>query len=66
MAKISLEDQIRRVQQKYKNVPSPLANLNPETQMQLGVDLGKDSVPKKPQNIRQNLLGDFKPIKDHF
>ena len=59
----ALEDTIRKVQQKYKNRPSPLS------EQYIRSNANVNFVPQQnnaPQDIRGNLLGNFKPINDTF
>jgi hypothetical protein len=59
----SLEDAIRNVQQKYKGRPSPLA------MVQENVHYIPTHVPDHmaaPKNLKDNLIGSFKPFKDTF
>jgi hypothetical protein len=56
----SLEDTIRAVQNKYKNVPSPLseANKNPNVNM--------TPLQKTPASGRERMLGDYRPPSKTF
>ena len=59
----SLEDAIRGVQQKYKGRPSPLA------MVQENVNYIPTHVPDHmaaPKNIRDTLIGSFRPSQDTF
>lgn len=64
MNRRSLEDTIRAVSQKYKNRPSPLAMMNHN----VGMVPQQVSPPTTPssKNIRNVLVGDFKPPQDVF
>jgi hypothetical protein len=60
---LSLEDAIRQVQKKYRNVPSPLQY------MQENVGFAPTQVPqhmRQSKNLRDNLLSGFIPSKDTF
>jgi len=59
----SLEDAIRGVQQKYKNRPSPLVNVQ-ENVHYIPTHVPDHMSPTK--DFRDNLLGSFKPSKDTF
>lgn len=52
-----LEDTIREVRQRYKNIPSPLSTMKPN----LSEDV--NFIPQKPvqPSFQNQLLGDFKP-----
>jgi hypothetical protein len=52
-----LEDTIRELHKRYKNVPSPLATMKPN----LSEDI--NFIPQKPvqQNFQDQLLSGFKP-----
>jgi hypothetical protein len=61
--KNSLEDAIRFVQTKYKNRPSPIQTMNEN------VGFVPTQVPdhmRSPQDLRGNLIGNFRPFKDTF
>jgi hypothetical protein len=62
-SKLSLEDAIRQVHQKYKNRPSPLANLQ-ENSHYIPSHVPQHMAPAK--GLRDNLLSGFKPHKDTF
>lgn len=58
-----LEDTIRKVQQKYKNRPSPLS------QQYIRSNANVNMVPQQitpTKDIRSNLLGNFRPPNDTF
>ena len=57
-----LEDTIRELGKRYKNVPSPLSNVKPN----LSEDI--HFIPQKPvtQNFQNKLLGDYKPQQPRF
>jgi hypothetical protein len=60
----SLEDAIRSVQQKYKNVPSPLKQINENigyTPTQIPNQMRASS-----KDLRGNLLGNFRPSLDTY
>jgi hypothetical protein len=59
----SLEDTIRKVQQKYKNRPSPLSDQYIRSNSNVKY-IGHQVNPSK--DIRSNLLGNFKPSNDTF
>jgi hypothetical protein len=59
--KFSVEDAIRQVQQRYKNRPSPLANLNENNRQPVVPQQGFQQ-----QDFRNNLLGNFRPNKDTY
>ena len=59
--KFSVEDAVRQVQQRYKNRPSPLANLNENNKMP-NVNVQNNVQP----DFRSNLLGNFRPNKDTY
>ena len=59
----SLEDTIRKVQQKYKNCPSPLSDQYIRSNANVKY-IPQQSNPSK--DIRSNLLGNFKPSNDTF
>ena len=59
----ALEDTIRKVQQKYKNRPSPLS------EQYIRSNGNVNMVPQQitPSNdLRGNLLGNFRPPNDTF
>jgi hypothetical protein len=59
----ALEDTIRKVQQKYKNRPSPLS------QQYIRSNANVNMVPQQitpTKDIRSNLLGNFRPPNDTF
>ena len=59
----SLEDTIRQLQQKYKNSPSPLS------EQYIRSNANTTFISQQPvnsNNVRNNLLGYFKPSKDTF
>lgn len=59
----ALEDTIRKVQQKYKNRPSPLSEQYIRSNANVNI------VPQQltPSNdLRGNLLGNFRPPNDTF
>lgn len=57
-----LEDTIRELRQRYKNVPSPLSKIEPN----LSEDI--KFIPQKPpqENFQNKLFGDFKPQQPRF
>lgn len=61
MNKKSLEDSIRAVHDKYKNKPSPLNFIDPEKPIPF---VPLQTTPKT--DIKDTLLGDFKPQKYTF
>lgn len=65
MNKRSLEDTIRAVGQKYKNRPSPLAMMNAQNPAIAPQQVTPDSPPSS-KNIRNMLVGDFRPPQDTF
>ena len=63
MQKKSLEDTIRKLHQKYKNVPSPLS----ENYSRLHSNIGVTPQQTTPgNNFRDSLVGDFKPQRQRF
>ena len=59
----SLEDTIRQLQQKYKNSPSPLS------EQYIKSNANTTFISQQPvntTNVRNVLLGNFKPSKDTF
>jgi len=64
MNKKSLEDTIRAVGQKYKNRPSPLLMMNPN--VGIAPQQVTPNSPPSSKNIRNALIGDFKPPQDTF
>jgi hypothetical protein len=59
----SLEDTIRKVQQKYKNRPSPLSEAYARGNSTVNI------IPQpqpKSNDFRANLLGSFRPPNDTF
>jgi hypothetical protein len=60
MNNMSLEDTIRKLREKYKNSPSPLAesNRNPNVNM--------TPLQKTPASGRERMLGDFRPPSKTF
>jgi hypothetical protein len=58
-----LEDTIRKVQQKYKNRPSPLSEQYTRSNANVNF-VPQQSNPNK--DIRSNLLGNFTPPNDTF
>ena len=59
----SLEDTIRQLQQKYKNSPSPLS------EQYIKSNSNTTFISQQPvntTNVRNVLLGNFKPSKDTF
>lgn len=61
--KNSLEDAVRLVQNRYKNRPSPLTMMNENSgPMQPQVH----QEPRAHNDIRGNLLGNFRPPNDTF
>jgi hypothetical protein len=59
----SLEDTIKKVQQKYKNRPSPLSDQYIRSNSNVNYIPSEIS---KPKDIRGNLLGNFRPPNDTF
>lgn len=59
----SLEDAIRKVNQKYKNTPSPLSEIYKNTNKMVSVIPSKQNHPSSPKDI---LLGAFKPNNRPF
>jgi hypothetical protein len=59
----SLEDAIRKVNQKYKNTPSPLSEIYKNTNKMVS---SIPSVQSKPNNPKDYLLGGFKPNSRPF
>jgi len=59
----SLEDTIRKVQQKYKNRPSILSEEYRKSNENVHFVPSNNQVHQDP---RQNLLGGFRPLKDTF
>lgn len=57
----SLEDTIRDVRNKYKNRPSPIAHLSENVWF-----TPTQQAPTSSPNMRDKLLGGFKPLKDTF
>jgi hypothetical protein len=57
-----LEDTIRELRQRYKNVPSPLSNIKSN----LSEDIHFIPQNPTPQNFKTKLLGDFKPQQQKF
>ena len=57
-----LEDTIRELRQRYKNVPSPLS------QQINHLNENVNFIPQRPQpaNFRDNLVGEFKPQQQRF
>lgn len=59
----ALEDTIRKVQQKYKNRPSPLSDQYIRSNSNVNF-VPQQITPSK--DLRGNLLGNFKPPNDTF
>jgi len=59
----SLEDTIRKVQQKYKHRPSPLSEQYTRSNSNVNF-VPQQTTPTK--DIRSNLLGNFRPPNDTF
>lgn len=59
----ALEDTIRKVQQKYKNRPSPLSEQY--IRSNANVNMVPTQIPKY-MDPRSALIGNFKPSKDTF
>jgi hypothetical protein len=59
----SLEDTIRKVQQKYKNRPSPLSEQYTRSNQNVNY-VPQQVTPSK--DLRGNLLGNFRPPNDTF
>jgi hypothetical protein len=59
----SLEDTIKKLQQQYKNKPSPLSDQYIRTNSNVNYIPTQGSVKKDPRN---NLLGNFIPPNDIF
>jgi hypothetical protein len=59
----ALEDTIRKVQQKYKNRPSPLSEQYIRSNSNVNF-IPQQTTPSK--DIRSNLLGNFRPPNDTF
>lgn len=59
----ALEDTIRKIQQKYKNRPSPLSETYMRTNSNVHII---PHAQNKSNDIRSNLLGGFKPVNDTF
>lgn len=57
-----LEDTIRELRQKYRNVPSPLSQQNHHLSENVNF------IPSKQMavNFRDNLIGEFKPQQQRF
>jgi hypothetical protein len=62
--KQSLEDTIRAVRNKYKNSPSPLLFMNEN--IGYAPQQVTPNSPPSSKNIRNALVGDFKPEKYTF
>lgn len=58
-----LEDTIRKVQQKYKNRPSPLSEQYTRSNANVNM-VPQQITPTK--DVRGNLLGNFRPPNDIF
>lgn len=58
----SLEDAIRLVRDRYKNRPSPLKGLYEN----VGFTPTQVTPTSQPQTARDQLLGNFRPLKDTF
>jgi hypothetical protein len=59
----SLEDTIRKVQQRYKNRPSPLSEQY--TRSNANVNIVPQQI-NQTKDVRGNLLGNFRPPNDTF
>lgn len=59
----SLEETIRKIQQKYKNKPSILSEQYRKSNDNVHFI---STTQQKFVDPRQNLLGEFKPLKDTF
>lgn len=59
----ALEDTIRKVQQKYKNRPSPLSEQYTRSNANVNIVPQQNNSPK---DVRSNLLGNFRPSNDTF
>ena len=59
----ALEDTIRKVQQKYKNRPSPLSEQYTRSNANVNI-VPQQITPSK--DVRSNLLGNFRPSNDTF
>lgn len=59
----SLEDTIKKIQQKYKNKPSVLSEHY--ARANANVNFAPQQITP-PKNVRENLLSGFKPLKDTF
>jgi len=59
----SLEDTIRKVQQRYKNRPSPLSEQY--TRSNTNVNIVPQQI-NQTKDVRGNLLGNFRPPNDTF
>ena len=65
MNKKSLEDTIRAVSQKYKNRPSPLQMMGSQN-IGIAPQQITPNSPPSSKNIRNALVGDFKPPQNTF
>ena len=59
----ALEDTIRKIQQQYKNRPSPLSETYMRTNSNVHII---PQTQNKSNDIRSGLLGSFKPQNDTF
>lgn len=59
----SLEDAIRNVSKKYRNVPSPLTEIYQNTNKAV---MGMTPQKNQPKSAKDNLLGNFRPNTKPF
>ena len=59
----SLEDTIRQLHKKYKNVPSPLSEEYVRRNQNVNF-VPQQTTPSK--DTRSNLLGNYRPLNDTF
>jgi hypothetical protein len=62
--KKSLEETIRAVSNKYRNRPSPLSGINPA--VPFAPQQVTPTTTPSSKNIKNALIGDFKPPRDTF